>query len=340
MKVTAVIPTYNGAIWLPKSIPRVDVALKRAKLSAAEILIVNDGSTDNTLEVIGQLKTHFPIRVVTQENGGRFVARKTGTNRARYDHLLFVDTRVFIGKNSLKYVIDNYDENSDKVVWNSHVKIDKIGSIYARFWDAIAFVAWRKYFKNPRDVSYGADEFDLFPKGTTCFFIPKNVLEKSNDWFEKNTMDLKVSNDDTLLIRNVIESHNINLSPKFWCLYHARPSFRQFLKHVFHRGQVFVDGFLRNDGNRFFYPLIAFLILSLISPLLLVVLHGFLWLIIVGVLIAWVCELLVLLLLGVEYKDALSLFILTPIFSIIYGLGIWKAFIKLFIVRKFREKRE
>ncbi len=339
MNVSAVIPTYNGATWLPRSVPRVDAALKAAGLKQAEILIVNDGSTDDTLDVIKTIKTTYPIRIVSQQNGGRFVARKTGTLEAKYEHLLFVDTRVFIGEQSLKHVLENYDEDSDKVVWNSHVYVDKKGSMYARFWDAIAYIAWRKYFANPRDVSYGIEEFDHFPKGTTCFFIPRKTLTEANQWFEKNTKDMKNSNDDTLLIRHIAERHNINLSPKFNCLYHARPSLRQFTKHVFHRGKVFVDGFLRRDGNRFFWPLVAFLIASVAIPVLLVLYPSLLLGAATIVVLLWLLELLIAIVLGTPLYDALSLFILTPVFSIFYGAGIWTAVYNIYIKSKWSSSK-
>lgn len=339
MNVSAVIPTYNGADWLPKSIPKVDKALQKAGIKSAEILVVNDGSTDDTIAVVKKIKTKYPLRIVTQKNGGRFLARKFGALEAKYDHTLFVDTRVFIGENSLKYAVEHYDESADKVVWNSHVNVAKEGSIYARFWDAIAYVAWRKYFSNPRDVSYGIKDFDYYPKGTTCFFIPKKILIEANAWFEKNTMDLKTSNDDTLLIRHIAEKHNINLSPHFSCLYHARPNLKQFTKHVLHRGKVFVDGFLRRDGNRFFWPLVFFLFASVAFPVWLLFNLKFFPLVLAAALILWIAELLYTLLVGTPYKDSLSLFVLSPIFAIFYSIGIWVAVIKIYLLNKLTSRR-
>ena len=134
-------------------------------------MVVNDGSTDDTEQVVkGLIKvSKFPMRLVTQKNGGRFVARRTGTDEARYPYLLFVDTRVFIGKSSLKYVVEQHGKDPSRQVWCSHVRVDKEGNIYARFWETVAFVAWRKYFKQPKDTSYGLAVFDDYPKGTTCF---------------------------------------------------------------------------------------------------------------------------------------------------------------------------
>ncbi len=336
--LTIVIPTFNGSRWLKKTITELHKSIKKAKLKKFEIIVVNDGSTDDTIEVVKNIakKTRLPLRVYTQVNGGRFVARRTGTNEARYPYLLFVDTRVFIGEESLSYLLSQHENDSSKEVWCSHVRVDTVGNIYARFWEAIAYIAWRDYFSNPRDISYGINDFDKYPKGTTCFFIKKSILTKANEWFERNTKDLKDSNDDTLLIRHIAEKNSVNISPHFWCLYHARSKFYPYIKHVFHRGKVFVDGFLRKDGNTYFWPLVLFLILtalmgifSLLQPWIVVL---FLFVLSIG----WVLELIVIFMLKVPIKDGLSLWLLSPIFTVIYGLGIWTAFIRIHVIKRFQ----
>ncbi|MCX6727364.1 MAG: glycosyltransferase family 2 protein [Candidatus Saccharibacteria bacterium] len=325
--LSVVVPTYNGSSWLEETISKISQALKFAGITKCEIVVINDGSTDDTVKVVKKIiKTStFAVRLVTQANGGRFVARRTGTNEATYPNLLFVDTRVYIGEESLSYLLKKHQQDSTRNVWCSHVRVDSKGNIYAKFWDAIAFIAWRKYFKNPRDISYGIEEFDDYPKGTTCFFIKKSILAEANEWFEKNTYDLKTSNDDTLLIRHIAESSSINISPDFWCMYHARSSMKQYVKHVHHRGQVFVDGFLRNDGNRFFYPLIAFLVLSVLVPVYIAFNVSLLPMVLVLGVVCWAIELVAILLTGVPLKDGLSLFVLSPIFGLYYGTGIWRA---------------
>lgn len=329
--VSAVLPTYNGSSWLPKSIPRLDKALKQAGVANAEILVVNDGSTDDTLEVLQTIHTEYPMRVISQPNGGRFLARKLGTEEAKYKYILFIDTRIYIEPNGLKFIVEEMAQNPERKVWTSHVYLDKKSNIYARFWDAIASVAWRRYFSNPRDYSYGINEFDYFPKGTTCFFVPKETIEEANDWFAANTKDLKTSNDDTLLIRRIAERTNININPKFSCIYHARSNFKQYLKHVFHRGKVFVDGFLRRDGNRFFWFIIAFLVGTVALPIVLILFPHLILPLLAIAATGWAASLALILLLGINPKDALSLFILLPPFILSYGAGIWAATVKIYL---------
>lgn len=337
--LTVVIPTYNGATWLPETLAHIQASIKEAKLNTYEIVIINDGSSDNTVGVVEDLirKADYPMRLVTQKNGGRFVARRTGTNEAKYPFILFVDTRVFIGKSSLKYVIKQNQKDDSRAVWCSHVRVDTKGNIYARFWETVAFVAWRKYFRRPKDTSYGIKQFDDYPKGTTCFLIKKDILKDANEWFERNTKDLKTSNDDTLLLRYIAQTNSINISPDFWCLYHARSAFKQYVKHVFHRGKVFVDGFLRNDGNRFFIPLIGFLALSVLVPISLIISPQFILPALVALLAGWLLELSIFLAIGVPYKDALSAVWLTPVFAVYYGAGIWRAFLKIYVLKNTRK---
>lgn len=331
LKVSAVMPTYNGSSWLPLSIPRLDDALRRAKLDDAEILIVNDGSTDDTLEVLKTIKTHYPLRVVSQPNSGRFLARKLGTEEAKFEYILFIDTRIYIAPDGLKFIAEEMARKPERTVWTSHVYLDKANNIYARFWDAITSLAWRKYFSNPRDYSYGLAEFDYFPKGTTCFFVPKAIIQEANDWFAQNTKDLKTSNDDTLLIRRIAGHTNININPQFSCTYHARSNYKQYLKHVFHRGKVFVDGFLRRDGNRFFWAILAFLVGTIALPIILAIWPQLILPLLAVGAGAWVAGLITTLLLRINPKDALSLFLLLPSFVVSYGAGIWAATIKIYL---------
>ncbi len=337
--LSVIIPTFNGATWLGKTIAEIQKSLESAKITKYEIVIINDGSTDNTVAVATQIamERKLPLRVVTQQNGGRFVARKTGTKEAIYEYLLFVDTRVFIGKKSLSYILEQHEKDSSRNVWCSHVRVEKGGNIYARFWEAIAYVAWRKYFSNPRDISYGIKDFDDYPKGTTCFFIKKTILSEANGWFVNSTKDLKKSNDDTLLIRHIAEKNSINVSPNFWCLYHARSSMGQYTRHVFHRGQVFVDGFLRRDGNRFYLPLNAFLILSAIVPVLVFAWPSLALILLPLIVTLWILELFIILFLRVPSKDALSLFVLSPVFGVFYGAGIWKAVLNIYLIKPIRK---
>jgi glycosyltransferase involved in cell wall biosynthesis len=84
--LSVVIPTYNRAQWLRVAISS---ALQQTH-PPLEILVVDDGSTDNTKEVCAQLGS--PVRHIPQEHAGAAVARNRGVAEARGDYIAFLDS--------------------------------------------------------------------------------------------------------------------------------------------------------------------------------------------------------------------------------------------------------
>src|ERR1700685_3862746 len=83
ISLSVVIPAYNAARWLPKSVPKIAEAIKKSSISQAEIVIVDDGSSDDTPKVAKTLRVGYPVKVASQVNSGRFQARKRGVENAR-----------------------------------------------------------------------------------------------------------------------------------------------------------------------------------------------------------------------------------------------------------------
>lgn len=319
--ISVIIPSYNAAVWLPKTIQKLRVALTNAKIKDYEIIVINDGSTDDTKKVLADLaKEDARLIAINQENKGRFLARKAGIKRASKDFVLFLDCRVYTDENSLLYVKQEMAKNPKLIAWNGHVRIKLGWNIFARFWDAVTFIAWRRYLGNPRLVQYGLEDFDYYPKGTGFFLAPKALLEKYIDAFKTNIEDLRFVSDDTALLRGVADEVKITIAPGFSCLYHSRDKFSAFLKHTLNRGTFFVDGFFQ-PGNRFFIFLIGFLVASPLAVAALII-----WpvLLLNVFAIFWLLGLLVALIIGVPWASALSLWILSPVFALLYGIGIWR----------------
>ena len=84
--VTAAITTYNRATFLPGTLESVFAQSRPAD----EVLVVDDGSTDDTAAVLARYDGR--IRVVRQENGGRSAARNTAVLEARGELISFLDS--------------------------------------------------------------------------------------------------------------------------------------------------------------------------------------------------------------------------------------------------------
>lgn len=88
-KVSILVPTYNCSKYLPKAI---ESALKQT-YQDFEIIIINDGSTDNTADIVQQFVNNNPgkIKYIYQENKGLAVARNTGLDAASGEYIALLD---------------------------------------------------------------------------------------------------------------------------------------------------------------------------------------------------------------------------------------------------------
>lgn len=89
LSLSVVVPSYNVENYLVQCVQ----SLRASTYSNREIILVNDGSTDNTPELCEQLADKYrDVRVVHQENRGLGQARNTGVAASEGDLLAFVDS--------------------------------------------------------------------------------------------------------------------------------------------------------------------------------------------------------------------------------------------------------
>jgi glycosyltransferase involved in cell wall biosynthesis len=205
--------------------------------------------------------------VISQPNLGRFEARRAGLAAATGDWVLLLDGRVRLDPGALSFVTDRLGDGEAEVVWNGHVDVDADGNLYGTYWKLIAELAWSDYFADARETSFGAEEFDRYPKGTTCLLAPRELLVEAVESFRSRYTSLRDANDDTPLLRWIAQRRRIHLSPQFRCSYTPRTTLRAFVLHSIHRGVVFVDGHARRESRFFpvavaFYPVSAGLALA------------------------------------------------------------------------------
>ena len=85
MSVSIVIPTFDGGSRIGSCL---DALLRQTAGRDVEILVVNDGSTDNTADVVARYRG---VRLITQSNAGPAAARNRGALEARGTIILFTD---------------------------------------------------------------------------------------------------------------------------------------------------------------------------------------------------------------------------------------------------------
>lgn len=98
--ISVIIPTYNRASFLIRALTSV----QRQTLACDEIIIIDDGSCDNTPERVEDVaaECRIPVRYIYQKNQGPAAARNKGIQEARFSYLAFLDSDDHWQKNKLE----------------------------------------------------------------------------------------------------------------------------------------------------------------------------------------------------------------------------------------------
>lgn len=119
-KVSVIIPVYNVENYLRKCLD----SLVNQTLKDLEIIVVNDGTTDNSQEIIDEYVKKFPKKVVSiiQENGGQGAARNTGLLHAKGEYIGYVDSDDYVEENMYEELYKKAkEEDSDIVICGNNV---------------------------------------------------------------------------------------------------------------------------------------------------------------------------------------------------------------------------
>jgi glycosyltransferase involved in cell wall biosynthesis len=107
-KVSVIIPTYNYGKYIEKAI---DSVLAQT-YQDFEIIVVNDGSTDNTREII-ETKYKNKVRYFYQENKGAPAARNKGIKESKGEYLAFLDADDYFEPSSVEKKVSLLESNKD-----------------------------------------------------------------------------------------------------------------------------------------------------------------------------------------------------------------------------------
>lgn len=87
--ISVIVPTFNRSIQLKKCID--SLMTQSYNKNKFEIIIINDGSTDNTINFLESIKTIPNISIINQDNKGPASARNQGLKKSKGDYIAFID---------------------------------------------------------------------------------------------------------------------------------------------------------------------------------------------------------------------------------------------------------
>ena len=171
--ISVIVPVYNVEKYIEKCLK----SLVEQTLKNIEIIIVNDGSTDNSKKIISKFAEKYSnIKYYEKTNGGLSSARNYGIKYANGEYVAFLDSDDYVEKNLYELMYKKaLQENSDMVecdfIWEYYGKNGEI--VKTKKDKRKKFKTLNQYVKNARVVAWNKlikkqiiDDFNIrFPEG-------------------------------------------------------------------------------------------------------------------------------------------------------------------------------
>ena len=124
-KVSIIVPVYNVEKYLEKCLD----SLVSQTFKNYEIIVVNDGSTDNSQEIINKYKLKYPnlFKTYIKENGGLSDARNYGIEKATGDYIMFIDSDDYISKDMSEKLYNSIITNKSDMAICNFIRINSNG---------------------------------------------------------------------------------------------------------------------------------------------------------------------------------------------------------------------
>ena len=183
--ISIILPIYNAEKYIPKCLD----GLLSQTFNDIEVICINDGSKDGSLQILNDYaKQDNRIRVITQDNSGPARARNTGLENAKGDYIMFCDSDDWFEPDMCEIMLKNI-KDTDIVCCNANVideeenlnRIDDSSYYQNAYHDILKlsnniicktnFILWNKIFKKAI-----IDEYKIsFPDGREndddCFIL-------------------------------------------------------------------------------------------------------------------------------------------------------------------------
>lgn len=179
MKLSIIVPVYNVADYLPKCLD--SLLVQDLPQNEYEIIVVNDGSTDNSGNIAQQYADKYAnITLINQANQGLSGARNTGIKCAKGDYIQFVDSDDYLEENVLGGLMRQVEKDNLDVLRFKYqnVRINNESNEYEIFkpYKSDSFLFDNYSFSVTDGISFLNERF-----GTACyavmFIIRKTILD-------------------------------------------------------------------------------------------------------------------------------------------------------------------
>ncbi len=249
-KISVIIPVYNASPFLEEAFESV----LSQNFEDIELVCVNDGSKDNSLEILNDFANRDSrVKVIDQENGGCGAARNRALDDAVGDYIYFFDPDDYILPRTFEKLFKNATRNWSDLVMFKIARFKDEGPInYSN-----PGFAFENVFKNVNFNSFAFDYHEVKPFVMNRSFAPWTKLYKKEflDKYDDFRFPTGIAYDDAPFhIQSMLRASRISYIPEFF--YHYRFNPKGIINTSSNGMDIFiicdiVESFLKDNGFYF-----------------------------------------------------------------------------------------
>jgi hypothetical protein len=201
--VSILIPGFNAERWIKQTLESAINQDYRRK----EIIFVDDGSTDRTLDIVKTFESRF-VRVISQKNAGGPAARNTALSHAQGEFIQWLDADDLLAPDKISNQIKYWQElRNDRILFSCPFE-----TFYYRWTKARLFES--RLYGNLTPTDYFSIKFsdDAFFQ-PACWLVSRRISELAGPWWELRSPD----DDGEYFCRTVVASQEIQFVPEARC---------------------------------------------------------------------------------------------------------------------------
>lgn len=208
MKVSVVTPNYNGERFLKAFFE----SLNNDSECIGEVIIVDNGSDDNSVEFIKGTSFNFPVRIIeNSKNLGFAPAVNQGISKAKYEYIFSLNNDTEVKKGSIKHMVDLISSRQDifsvqakMLQYDNKNLIDDVGDEYN-------LLAWTKKTGENHHSDEYVEVMEIFSSCAGAALYKKSLLEELG-MFDGNFF--AYMEDVDLAVRSKINGYHNLLCPQ------------------------------------------------------------------------------------------------------------------------------
>lgn len=182
--ISIIIPAYNVEEYLLEALG----SIKSQTQYPDEVILIDDGSTDNTLNIAESYEFPFPFRVLSVNNGGQGRARNIGTELASSEYVYYFDSDDLLDESFIENIKQEikFHNKPDIVLFSGQAFYDEG---YKQLKPMNYSRGFNKYFKSRSDFLEYSDKYNSLFCQPCCYISKRKLWEGKGLLFPNNYLE-------------------------------------------------------------------------------------------------------------------------------------------------------